>query len=84
MPPSPGPEPKPDTVELYHLDTDPNEWHDVSTESPSIVAKLMARIQAYNATAVPVRYPAMDPAGDPQRHGGVWTFWQNNTESILG
>lgn len=83
VPPPPGPKPGPDTVQLFHLTTDPNEWHDVSGQNPEIVQRLKQRIQEYNSTAVPSRYPPMDPQGDPQHHGGVWTFWQNNTETIL-
>ena len=33
------------------------------------------RLEEYNKTAVPVRYPDPDPAANPALHDGIWSPW---------
>ena len=39
------------------------------------MARLLARIQAWNDTRVPQRNSPQDPASNPGNFGGVWTPW---------
>ncbi|KAK2159862.1 hypothetical protein NP493_1683g00022 [Ridgeia piscesae] len=64
-------------VWLFDVATDPWERHDLSDKRPDIVKSLLERLAFYNSTAVPVRYPPMDPNCDPSKHGGVWSPWQH-------
>ena len=47
----------------------------MSSQYPEKVKELLARLEEYNNTAVPVRYPHLDPASDPKLHGGAWSPW---------
>jgi len=47
---------------------DPQERWDLSLAEPEIVAKLMHRLDAYNATAVPCSYPPPDLDATPCAH----------------
>ena len=40
-----------------------------------MVRRLLARLGAYNLTAVEPRNPPDDPMADPQLHGGAWGPW---------
>ena len=62
---------------LFHLPSDPCEYHDLADTYPSIVKDLLGRVQAYAAGAVtPVNKPS-DPFADPALHEGVWSPWQD-------
>jgi len=75
QPPSPGPLPDDGFVGLFNITADPREFHNLAAGMPDVVAKLRSRLQAYNATAVPCRFPQPDPAADPSKHGGAWGPW---------
>lgn len=62
-------------VRLYHIDSDPYERDNVSKLFPNVVTELLRKISAYNATAVPCRYPPGDEKSDPRYHGGYWLPW---------
>ena len=64
-------------VWLFDVAADPWERHDLSDKRPDIVKSLLERLAFYNSTAVPVRYPPMDPNSYPSKHGGVWSPWQD-------
>lgn len=61
---------------LFNIAVDPEERDDLSEQYPDVVRKMLDRLQAYNATAVPVRYPKPDPRSNPKLHGGVWGPWE--------
>ena len=60
---------------LFDIMEDPLEKNDVSQEHPSVVQRLLQRLQFYNSTSVPVLFPPQDPNADPALHGGVWGPW---------
>ena len=62
-------------VWLFDIENDPNETEDLSYSNPKIVRFLLDRLAYYNSTAVPVRFPDLDPDADPAKHGGVWGPW---------
>ena len=65
---------------LFNIVKDPCEYNNVADLYPDIVAGLMQRLAAYNATAVPPRNKPSDPQGYPIHHGGIWKPWINKTE----
>ena len=62
-------------VWLFDIENDPSERKDLSDSNPKIVRFLLDRLAYYNSTAVPVRFPDLDPQADPAKHGGVWGPW---------
>ncbi|XP_052256156.1 arylsulfatase B-like isoform X1 [Dreissena polymorpha] len=60
---------------LFNIAKDPNEYNDLSEQEPVIVKKMLDRLQYYQSTAVPCRYPDDDPLADPAKHGGFWGPW---------
>ena len=67
---------------LYNIVKDPCEYNNVADLYPDIVAGMMERITAYNATSVPPRNKPADPKGYPIHHGGVWMPWINATKEV--
>ncbi|PVD28249.1 hypothetical protein C0Q70_10836 [Pomacea canaliculata] len=63
-------------VWLFNITADPEERVDLSHTHLDLVQQLLERLDYYNATAVPPRYPPDDPNSNPERHGGVWGPWQ--------
>lgn len=63
------------SVFLFNVTNDPEERDELSEQYPDVVRDLLARIEMYNSTAVPARFPAPDPNSKPSRHGGVWVPW---------
>ena len=63
---------------LYDVVNDMTEEHDLAAEQPALVAQILARLQAINATNVPQSNSPIDPASDPSRFGGVWTPWRGD------
>nr|XP_022320934.1 arylsulfatase B-like isoform X2 [Crassostrea virginica] len=61
---------------LFNITDDPNEHNDVSGTMQHVVMNMLALLAQYNQTAVPCRYPAMDPKADPKYHGGYWGPWE--------
>ncbi|XP_072050724.1 arylsulfatase J-like isoform X2 [Amphiura filiformis] len=61
---------------LFNIARDPLERHDLAIRRPGIVKRMMKRLRAYNATAVPPWYPPADPNSNPEYHDGVWGPWE--------
>lgn len=61
---------------LFNITDDPNEHNDVSGTMQHIVIDMLELLAQYNKTAVPCRYPAVDPKADPKYHGGYWGPWE--------
>ncbi len=70
---------------LFDLASDPNEKTDVAAFNPTIVAALLARLKAHDASQQPpawgslIRSPiAIDrPLGTPARDGETYIYWSN-------
>jgi len=60
---------------LFNIKQDPNEHNDLSKSRPDTVKILLERLSAYNATAVPCRYPNSDPNSYPRHNGGAYVPW---------
>lgn len=45
---------------LFNIADDPREQRDLSAEQPEVLQRLLARLQSYNSSAVPVCFPAAD------------------------
>ena len=64
-------------IYLFNIANDPEERHELSAEYPDKVMELLARLEVYNSTSVPVRYPPPDPAANPALHDGMWVPWED-------
>ena len=60
---------------LFNIAEDPLEHYELSSQYPEKVKELLARLEEYNNTAVPVRYPDRVSAADPKLHSGAWSPW---------
>ncbi|XP_046852681.1 arylsulfatase B-like [Xenia sp. Carnegie-2017] len=60
---------------LFNIAEDPEERHELSSKFPEKVKELLAKLQEYNNTAVPVKYPKPDLASNPAFFNGVWSPW---------
>ncbi|XP_072020732.1 arylsulfatase J-like [Amphiura filiformis] len=69
-------EPRNKEIWLFNIARDPLERNDLATRRPGIVKRMMERLKAYNATAVPPWYPPPDPNSNPKYNGGVWGPWE--------
>ncbi|KAM4746917.1 arylsulfatase I isoform 1-T2 [Rhinophrynus dorsalis] len=65
---------------LFNITADPYERHDLSAAKPDVVKELLTRLAYYNRTAIPVRYPAEDPRGNPELNGGAWGPWASEED----
>ncbi|XP_072048149.1 arylsulfatase B-like isoform X2 [Amphiura filiformis] len=60
---------------LFNIKTDPLETHDLSQAHPDKVRELLQRLQHYNRTSVPIRYPDCDTKASPSRYYNFWIPW---------
>ncbi|KAJ8305135.1 hypothetical protein KUTeg_017314 [Tegillarca granosa] len=63
-------------VWLFNISEDPTEHTDLSDSKPDLVKQMLDILANYNATAVPCRYPKIDPQANPKYHEGYWGPWQ--------
>lgn len=63
-------------VWLFNITADPYEHVDMSGSRPDIVRMMLKKLAAYEATAVPCRYPPDDKRSNPNLHGGFWGPWE--------
>ena len=63
---------------LFHIPTDPCEYHNLAANKPEIVKHLMSRLHDYIKTMVPPANKPQDPAGNPVRHNGLWVPWMSS------
>ncbi|WAR29518.1 ARSB-like protein [Mya arenaria] len=52
---------------------DPTEHHNIASDHPHVVSKLLDRLSFHKATMVPANNPRADPASNPQNFGGNWS-----------
>ncbi|XP_078509716.1 arylsulfatase I [Lissotriton helveticus] len=74
----------PKSIWLFNISADPYERYDRSEQRPDVVKALLMRLVQYNRTALPVRYPAEDPRGNPELNGGAWGPWASEEEDEDG
>lgn len=60
---------------LFHISSDPCEYHNLATKYPRHVKILKAKLGVYNATVVPPRNKPWDPKSNPKFWGYAWTNW---------
>ncbi|XP_052786419.1 arylsulfatase B-like [Mya arenaria] len=59
--------------QLFDLNADPTEHHDIASDHPDVVSKLLDRLRFHKATMVPANNPPDDPASNPKNFGGNWS-----------
>ena len=68
-------DPKSKNIWLFDLSVDPSEMHDVFEQNLDIAIDMLNRLQKYQLTAVPARFPKDDEQCNPDLHGGAWGPW---------
>ncbi|XP_052819435.1 arylsulfatase B-like [Mya arenaria] len=58
---------------LYNLKDDPNEYHNLADDMPSLVKEMAARMKEYHRQMIPAKNPPANPAGNPKYYGNVWS-----------
>ena len=61
---------------LYHMPSDPCEFHNIADEDPARLVELLLRLKLYRDTMVPPGVKPIDPNGNPSKHGGAWVPWR--------
>jgi len=64
---------------LYDLIADPCEYRNVAAQNPSPLATATAALARYRNQLVPQHRPGVDPDANPDRYGGYWDTWLENT-----
>ncbi|XP_070185141.1 arylsulfatase J-like isoform X3 [Littorina saxatilis] len=59
--------------QLYDLEADPYEHHDVQDKYPDVLKKMVARLEEYRKSLVPANFPPHDPASFPTNFDGTWS-----------
>lgn len=57
--------------ELYHLDDDPGEQHDLAAEMPERVGQMRSRLDDWLAST-DAKFPSRDPSFDPTKREARW------------
>lgn len=65
---------------LFNITEDPSETNDLSAQMPIEVARFKKDIEWILRSAVVSRSRIRDPEGDPSKHNGTWTNWQDSEE----
>ncbi|KAF2354381.1 Sulfatase N-terminal [Trinorchestia longiramus] len=60
---------------LFHIPSDPCEYHDVASENRDIVQVLLQLLYQYNKTAVPILNKPEDPLANPKYWNYNWNNW---------
>ena len=68
---------------LFDIENDPCEYHNLADTNPDVVAMMMGRLRAHNATAVTPRNKKQDPRGFPVYHNHTWVPWVKLTHQAL-
>ncbi|CAH1251943.1 ARSJ [Branchiostoma lanceolatum] len=68
---------------VFNIKEDPCEFNNIADWNQPLLNFLMGRLEAYSATAVPIRNQPTDPRGNPKYHGGVWSPWINLTDTSV-
>ncbi|XP_028273133.1 arylsulfatase B [Parambassis ranga] len=61
-------------VMLFDMEKDPEERSEVSDQFPAVVDYLLGRLERYQRTALPIKFPDGDPTCDPGPEG-AWGPW---------
>ncbi len=65
---------------LFNVVKDPTERENLAGARPDLVAKLMQRLETYNATNTTQQPGTRDPHSTPKLPGGFWTPWRGNPD----
>ena len=60
---------------LFDIEDDPTETCNLASVMPDVVEELLAKIKAYNFTALPPQYPDPSDLCDPATYGNKFTAW---------
>lgn len=72
-----------DRTWVFNLDSDPSESCDISTAEPALLKHMIARLESYRPTEVPVRYPDGNSKLDPGRCDPPLDYWFASDEPGL-
>nr|XP_037280633.1 arylsulfatase J-like [Rhipicephalus microplus] len=61
---------------LFDIESDPCELNDLSSTLPSVVDRLLKKLESYTGGVVPPRPLIMDPMGYPSFNDCVWAPWE--------
>ena len=61
---------------LFDISSDPYEKTDLFESHQDVAVDLLNRLAEYQETAVPARFPDIDPRCNPELHDGVWGPWR--------
>ncbi|XP_048238380.1 arylsulfatase B-like [Haliotis rufescens] len=60
---------------LYHIPSDPCEYHNIADQHQDIVIQLLTRLEQYTYTMIPPGNKPLDERGNPTLHGNAWVPW---------
>lgn len=68
---------------LFDLNVDPCENNNLAEMYPEIVERLKGKIAFYGLTATEPRNQPSDPSADPRYFNNTWTYWKDETPTVL-
>ncbi|XP_067686275.1 arylsulfatase B-like [Haliotis asinina] len=68
---------------LFHIPSDPCEFHNIAASHPAEVQALLDRIDEYRKTMVPPSNKPIDPRANPALHGGAWGPWLADEQGLI-
>lgn len=77
------PPPAVSAVQLFNIERDPREMHNLAKEFPEVVRLLWNRMKTRFIAHVPKQFlPLYDPRSNPANFGGVWTPWLDLNDGV--
>lgn len=66
---------------LFNLLDDPCEYNNLADQKNDILERLIANLNTYRLSALPIRNKGPDLSANPRFHNNTWTYWQEPKES---